>query len=419
MSDQKLQPVRGTKDLYGSSISNFNYIINLARKISQLYGFSEMLTPIFEFSEIFERNLGESSDIISKEVYKFPDRGGNFLTLRPEFTAGIIRAFISNGDLQQALPQKFFSYGPVFRYDRPQKGRQRQFHQINFETIGLDSFFSDVESIALAVQILDQLKILDKTVLQINSLGCEITKQKYQEALSSYFKKYKNDLSDDSKNRLEKNPLRILDSKDPRDINLIGCAPQISNYYHSDSQKRLDKLFESLSNLKISYQLNSRLVRGLDYYTGLVFEFVTNDLGAQNAVLAGGRYDKLISRMGGPNLPAIGFAAGIERLVLLNSFIDNLSYPISVIYVEQDQQNYAFKLVSELRKAGFYIEISYDSNMKKQMKKAGQINSRLAIIIGNEEIINNSLTVKNFTNGQEEKVSYKAINDYLISQNKQ
>jgi histidyl-tRNA synthetase len=413
MADQKLQLVRGTKDLYGEDINKFNHITNLARKIGAVYGFKELATPIFEFSDVFERNLGESSDIIAKEVYKFPDRGDNFLTLRPEFTAGIIRAFITNGDLQQNLPQKFFSYGPVFRYDRPQKGRQRQFHQINFEVIAAENVFSDVELIFMAVAILDRLQILDKTTLQINSLGSELTKQNYHQELFAYFSDHKNNLSLDSKNRLKKNPLRILDSKDEQDIKIAAKAPLINNFYQDDAKERLEQTKQMLDNLGINYQINPRLVRGLDYYTGLVFEFVTNELGSQNTVLAGGRYDDLISKMGGPNLPAIGFAAGIERLMLLGSSSDNSSQPISIIYVEQNQQIAAFKLAESLRRAGLYAEIFYEANIKKQMKKAGQYNSKYAVIIGEDEIKNNFFTIKNFASGKEEKIANDMIINYF------
>lgn len=413
LSPEKLQTVRGTKDLYGQEIALFNRIVGVARNAAVCYGFNELATPIFEFSEIYERNLGETSDIISKEVYKFPDRGNNFLTLRPEFTAGIVRAFIANGDLQQVLPQKFFSSGPLFRYDRPQKGRQRQFHQINFEVIGAEHFLSDVELLMLSKDILEQLGIFDKTILQINSLGCEISKNNYQNSLIEYFTKYQNDLSEDSKIRLEKNPLRILDSKDIKDIELIKNAPQISDFYEADAKKRFENILQSLDNLDIKYQVNSRLVRGLDYYTSTVFEFVTNDLGAQNTVLAGGRYDKLISKMGGNETPAIGFAAGIERLMLLQNQSVNLVRPIVLIYVSDAEQQYVLGLANQLRKSAIQVEVLFGANMKKQMKRAGQVNAKLVIIVGDQEIKNQQLTVKNFDEGSETKIVVDSIVSYL------
>ena len=419
----KLQPVRGTKDLYGQEILTLNHIISDARKIASLYGFSEIATPIFEFSEIYERNLGEASDIITKEVYKFPDRGNNFLTLRPEFTAGVVRAFISNGDLGQNLPQKLFSCGPVFRYDRPQKGRQRQFHQINFENIGQNHFLNDVEMIFLATSILKGLEVLEKTELHINSLGCEQTKLNYQNALQQYFGKYQNDLSADSQNRLIKNPLRILDSKDNKDIELVKNAPKISDFYEDEARQNFANILQSLDNLGVKYQVNQRLVRGLDYYSSTVFEFITNanssdddkSLGVQNAVLAGGRYDDLIAKMGGNDLPAIGFAAGIERLALLSNFTNQNKRPVFIIYVSENEQKEALKLALKLREEGIYVEIIFGGNMKKQMKKATGSNAKFVIIIGEEELKTGQLTIKDFDLGSEEKIMTENVIKYLQS----
>ncbi len=415
ISKEKLQPVRGTKDLYGQEIFLFNNIVEVARKSASVYGFGEISTPIFEFSEIYERNLGEASDIISKEVYKFPDRGDNFLTLRPEFTAGVVRAFISNGDLGQNLPQKLFSFGPIFRYDRPQKGRQRQFNQINFEAIGQNHFLNDVEMICLAAQILDELGVLKSTKLHINSLGCEQTKEKYQNALLEYFSKYQQDLSADSQNRLQKNPLRILDSKDAKDIEIASQAPQISDFYDALAKNNFENILKSLGEFGIEYQVNQRLVRGLDYYTSTVFEFITQDLGAQNTVLAGGRYDKLISKMGGQDLPAIGFAAGIERLMLMSGLAIQNPRSVFIVYVTENEQNEALKLALDLRKSGIYAEIIFGGNMKKQMKKATSLNAKFVVIIGEEEVKSREFTVKNFDLGTEEKVETVNLVEYLQS----
>ncbi|MFT6332906.1 MAG: histidyl-tRNA synthetase [Lentimonas sp.] len=413
MQPTKLQPVRGTKDLFGDEILIFNQIVNIAKNAASNYGFKEISTPIFEFSEIFERNLGETSDIISKEVYKFPDRSDNSLTLRPEFTAGVIRAFISNGVLSQTLPQKLFSFGPVFRYDRPQKGRQRQFHQINFESIGQSHFLNDVEVISLSAEILQKLNVLEKTKLQINSLGSPETKEKYQIALVEYFSKFQNDLSSDSQNRLEKNPLRILDSKDKKDIEIAQNAPLISNSFELAAQLNFDNILNALEKSAVKYQVNERLVRGLDYYTSTVFEFVTEDLGAQNTVLAGGRYDNLIRKMGGGDFPAIGFAAGIERLMLLSVNNAEKTRPVSVIYVTENEQSEALKLALNLRNSGIPCEIVFGSNMKKQMKKATLANCKFVIILGEEEIKSGEFTIKNFDLGKEEKISKDKILQYL------
>jgi histidyl-tRNA synthetase len=413
MSNHKLQAVRGTKDLFGEEIKIFNHIVNTAQKQASFFGFEELQTPIFEFSEIFERNLGETSDIVSKEVYKFLDRGDNYLTLRPEFTAGVVRALISNGELQQNLPKKFFSYGQIFRYDRPQKGRQRQFNQINFEIFGEDNFYLDVETILLASSILKALGVLENTTLEINSLGCAQTKINYEVALKEYFTKFSEELSDDSKNRLIKNPLRILDSKDLRDIEILADAPKISQFYLDEAKTRFDNILELLNKFNIKYRVNQRLVRGLDYYTSTVFEFVMPFEGAQNTVLAGGRYDDLVEKMSGKKMPAIGFAAGIERLMLLAKLKLEEIRPITVCYISEEQKLNAFEITQKLRNSRMKVDFIADGNFKKQMKKASQNNSRFVIIIGEDEMKNNEVLVKDFDNSKEQKVKQELLIHYL------
>jgi histidyl-tRNA synthetase len=413
MSDHKLQPVRGTKDLFGDEIKIFNHIVATARKKSEFFGFEELQTPIFEFSEVFERNLGEASDIVAKEVYKFLDRSDNFLTLRPEFTAGVVRALVSNGELQQVLPRKFFSFGSIFRYDRPQKGRQRQFHQINFEVFGEENYFCDVESIMLASAILKDLGVLDKTILEINSLGCTQTKANYEVALSEYFTKFKNDLSRDSQNRLEKNPLRILDSKDLQDIEILQDAPEISRFFSDEAKFRFDAILNLLTKFGVKHRVNQRLVRGLDYYTSTVFEFVMSHEGAQNTVLAGGRYDNLVEKMSGKKVPAIGFAAGIERLMLLAKLEVEKVRPVAINYISENEKTCAFEIAQKLRNAGFVTEFIYDGNFKKQMKRASQNNSRFVVIIGENEMKNGEVSVKDFDNSKEQKVKQELLVHYL------
>ena len=413
MSNHKLQAVRGTKDLFGEEIKIFNHIVNTAQKQASFFGFEELQTPIFEFSEIFERNLGETSDIVSKEVYKFLDRGDNYLTLRPEFTAGVVRALISNGELQQNLPKKFFSYGQIFRYDRPQKGRQRQFNQINFEIFGEDNFYLDVETILLASSILKALGVLENTTLEINSLGCAQTKINYEVALKEYFTKFSEELSDDSKNRLIKNPLRILDSKDLRDIEILADAPKISQFYLDEAKTRFDNILELLNKFNIKYRVNQRLVRGLDYYTSTVFEFVMPFEGAQNTVLAGGRYDDLVEKMSGKKMPAIGFAAGIERLMLLAKLKLEEIRPITVCYISEEQKLNAFEITQKLRNSRMKVDFIADGNFKKQMKKSSQNNARFVIIIGEEEMKNNEVVVKDFDNSKEQKVKQELLIHYL------
>lgn len=413
MSNQKFQNVRGTKDLFGDDILLFNKIIEVAKAKALCWDFEELQTPIFEFSDVFERNLGESSDIVSKEVYKFLDRGENYLTLRPEFTAAIVRSLISNGELSQVFPKKFFSYGPVFRYDRPQAGRQRQFNQINFEVFGEDNFYLDVDVILLAVSILKDLKLFDKLSLQINSLGCNETKARYEEALTKYLVEFKDDLSNDSKVRLEKNPLRILDSKDRKDQDILQNAPDISDFYSDVAKENFANILSLLDQLGVQYEINSRLVRGLDYYTSSVFEFVTTDEKAQNTVLAGGRYDSLVAKMGGKDVPAIGFAAGIERLMLLSDVNIDKNRPIFVNYISPNEKSYAFSIVSMLRNAGFSVEFCFSANFKKQLKKATQNNARFVVIIGEDEAKNDELLVKDFDSGNEQKVKKEFLLHYL------
>jgi histidyl-tRNA synthetase len=397
----KFQKVRGTRDLYGTEKKLFNYVIEVGKEMSFLHNFEELETPIFEFSEIYERNLGEGSDIVLKETYKFEERGGNSLTLRPEFTAGIVRAVNENPELIQNLPAKFFSYGPVFRYERPQAGRYRQFSQINCEHFGPKEAYADVEMIALGYKILNELEILDKVKLEISSLGCEKSRANYEKALISFLKKHESDLSDDSKIRLKNNPLRILDSKDEGDKKLLKNMPIISDFYEPEAKEYFEKVKQGLEELEIEYVVNPRLVRGLDYYTSTVFEFVTTDLGAQGTVLAGGRYDNMMKEMGAQDIPAIGFGAGIERLVLMTNQETGQQRPIAVIPVSENEETFCFKLLEELRRDGIRAEMNYNMNLKKRMQKANKINASAAIIIGEEEINSQTFKIKDFAKGEE------------------
>lgn len=401
---QKFQKVRGTKDLYGEDIKKFNFVTEVAGEIAEIYGFEEIETPIFEHSDVFERNLGETSDIVSKEVYKFKDRGDNFLTLRPEFTAGIVRFLSENQQLVQQLPRKLFSYGPVFRYDRPQSGRQRQFHQINYEAFGPKNPMFDAEVISLGVRILEEMGLSDKVTLEINSLGCETSRANYENALVKYLKKNEDGLSKDSKIRLEKNPLKILDTKDDGDKEILKGAPLIGEFYEPDSKEYFNKVLKSLDILGISYVINPLLVRGLDYYTSTVFEFTTTSLGAQGTVLAGGRYDNMMNEMCGKDIPAIGFASGVERLMLMLESEPYEQRPVSIIPISDKEQTQAYELLAELRENGIKSEMIYDSNMKKRMKRANTINSIFGIIIGEEELKKGVYKIKNFDSGEEKEV---------------
>ncbi len=390
----------------------FEYVTQKAKQISACYGFSQISTPIFEFTEIFKRTLGEESDVVGKEMYSFDDRGGENITLRPEFTAGIARGFISNG-LQNQLPLKFFCTGPLFRYERPQKGRLRQFHQINFELIGVDSPLADIEMIAMGTHIIQELGISDKITLEINSLGDSQSRIKYRDKLVEYLNDYKNDLSDDSKIRLEKNPMRILDSKNEHDKKIVASAPVISDSYNAESADFFAVVKEGLDGLDVVYQLNEKLVRGLDYYCHTAFEFTTDALGSQNAVLAGGRYDGLIATMGGSQTPAVGFAGGIERLSALLDVKIVAPQPISIIPIGSEAEKEALKLAHTLRNEGFYVELGYSGNVKKRMKKAGNANSKAAIIFGDNELEQKIVNLKDFYSGEESQVSASQLLDRL------
>lgn len=402
-----LQPIRGMKDLMPEDCRTHNFIKDTSKQIGELYGFAEASTPILEHTEVFDRTLGETSDVVSKEIYNFADRKGRNLALRPEFTAGTMRAVISNG-LTNKLPQKLFSSGPVFRYDRPQEGRQRQFHQINFEHIGAGGAFSDAEIIKLAAHILETLGINDVT-LELNSLGCKESRAKYQEALVEYFSSYSDQLSSDSTRRLSTNPLRILDSKDEADKNLVKNAPVIADYYTDESVSYFSQVKEYLSMLDIKYIVNPRLVRGLDYYSHTAFEFTSTALGAQGTVLAGGRYDGLCELMGGPSVPAIGFAAGVERIAMLSSFDINTPRPVWIIPIGEKSIEYSAKLSSNLRKNNIITTIDFNGKIAKRVQKAVASSAKFIIFIGDEEVENNSYKLKDLDQEQEKLVSYNEL----------
>lgn len=316
MADPKLQRVRGTHDLYGDQLSRFDHVVETFNRVRKLYGFRRVEVPVFEFTQVFARSLGETTDVVTKEMYSFEDRGGESLTLRPEFTAGIARAYIANG-WQQHAPMKLATHGPVFRYERPQKGRFRQFHQLDAEIIGAAEPASDVELIAFGAQLLSELSIADKVVLQLNSLGDAATRTAWRDALVAHFEGHLDALSAESRERLGKNPLRILDSKDPGDKAVAADAPGIDAFMTSEAGAFFEAVQRGLQAAQVEYVRTAGLVRGLDYYRHTAFEFVTDLLGAQGTVIGGGRYDGLIETMGGPSTPAVGWAAGIERLMML------------------------------------------------------------------------------------------------------
>jgi histidyl-tRNA synthetase len=406
-----MQRVRGTQDWLETESGYFRKMESAFYDKAQKFGFGEIRTPIFEHSEVFHRTLGETSDVVSKETYTFKDRSDESLTLRPEGTAGIARAFISEG-LAQKIPLKLYYCGPMFRYERPQKGRLRQFHQIGVEVLGIESYLMDIECLQLGFELLRSIGIENKCKLMINTLGDLESRARYRTTLVEYYEKYKNDLSADSKVRLEKNPMRILDSKDEGDKKINTTAPQLIGSLNDTSKIYFDSLIKALTTLNFPFEISSQLVRGLDYYTHTVFEFVTTELGAQGTVLAGGRYDGLIETMGGPKTPGVGWAAGVERLIELadKSILTNESKLIALIPADDVGEVESLRLAQKLRSETPYrVEIIYGGNVGKKMKKASNKNANYTIIIGSQEVEKKEFGLKNMTTGEQISLGLEAL----------
>jgi histidyl-tRNA synthetase len=403
-----LQPVRGTRDLLGEDQRRFHRVVDTARRVAATYGFDEWITPIFEDTRVFARTLGETSDVVMKEMYTFPDRGGDSLTLRPEGTAGVCRALVTNG-LTQSLPQKVFYAGPMFRYERPQKGRYRQFHQIGLELIGPAEPLADAEAIACGWTILEALRVASDTVLELNTLGDKDSRDAYRAALVAYFTEHKASLSEDSLNRLERNPLRILDSKDEGDRRIVANAPTIQPFLTEAAATFYQKLQEHLVRFRVPFVENPRIVRGLDYYGHTAFEFVTSRLGAQGTVMAGGRYDGLVQEMGGPATPAVGWAAGIERLAMLMETAPPPPAPVAVIPIGDAAEATAIELLQALRSNGIRAEMAYRGNLKRRMERANRTGARAAVILGDDDIAKGIAQVKDLQSGTQEPVPFSQI----------
>lgn len=408
----KLQPVRGTHDLLPEDSRRHRHVIEVFRDVAERFAFGEISTPIFEFTEVFKRTLGETSDVVNKEMYNFTDRGGEEVTLRPEYTAGIARAFISGG-LAQSLPLKFYGHGPMFRYERPQKGRQRQFHQLDAEILGVAEPLADIEVIALGAQLLEDLGIAEVTELELNTLGDPESRAAYHDALVTYFSGFRDKLSDDSVLRLERNPLRILDSKDQGDRRIIEGAPDMGDYLNDHSKDFFAAVRGGLDSLGIAYRLNPRLVRGLDYYTHTAFEFTTQALGAQGAVVAGGRYDGLIEAMGGQPTPGIGWAAGIERLAMLVGDVAAAKRPIAVIPVGDEAADDALELTHRLRRDGYTVDLGYRGNLQKRMKRANKLGASAALILGEDERAQGAVTLRDLDTGEQVLIPLPELTDRL------
>jgi histidyl-tRNA synthetase len=407
-----LQPVRGTRDLLPDESRRLRHVIETGRSIAALYGYDEIATPIFEFSDVFSRTLGDTSDVVMKEMYSFADRGGENLTLRPEGTAGVVRAVVSGG-LAQNLPLKFFYAGPMFRYDRPQKGRFRQFHQIGIELLGIAEPTGDVETIALGAHILERLGVLGKCVLELNTLGDAESRAAYRAALVEHFQHHERHLSEDSRQRLKQNPLRILDSKDEGDRKLIENAPVFFDYLNEASRDFFASVERGLKAIGIAYALNSRIVRGLDYYCHTVFEFTTDALGSQGAVLAGGRYDGLAEAMGGPKVPGVGWAAGVDRLALLVEEVPAPERPVAVIPIGDAAEATAQRIARDLRHRGIAVELGFRGNLKRRLQRANKLGARAAVLLGEDELARSSATLRDLDSGEQSEVPLDALVERL------
>ncbi|MEZ5667509.1 MAG: histidine--tRNA ligase [Alphaproteobacteria bacterium] len=401
---QRVQPVRGMHDILPEDGLRHRHVVDTARRVAGLYGYQPIATPIVEPTAVFQRTLGETSDIVSKEMYSFDDRGGESLTLRPEGTAGVARAFITAG-LAQATPCKFFYDGPMFRYERPQKGRQRQFHQVGVELIGAPEPEGDAEVVAMGARFLEALALQGNTVLHLNSLGDAESRGAYRAALVDFLRPKADRLSEDSRLRLERNPLRILDSKDEGDRALIADAPRYDAYLNQDSRDFFAAVRRDLDRLGIAYEVDPKLVRGLDYYVHTAFEFVSDALGAQATVLAGGRYDGLIAAMGGPETPGVGWAAGVERLAMLCAAPPAPRRPVTVVPVSDGEHGHALALADRLRAAGLPVDVGFRGNLKKRMKHANRVGARAALILGEDEVARGVAKLRDLDTGAEEDVA--------------
>jgi histidyl-tRNA synthetase len=403
-----LQPARGTHDLIGEDQRRHTHVADTARRIAARYGFDEWTTPIFEDTRVFSRTLGETSDVVTKEMYTFTDRGGDSITLRPEATAGICRALVTNG-LTQSLPQKVFYAGPMFRYERPQKGRYRQFHQIDIELIGSAEPLADAEVIACGWDILQALGVAGDTVLEINTLGDKDSRTAYRDALVAYFTEHQDALSADSLARLDRNPLRILDSKDEGDRRIIANAPLIADHLTAAAAGFYAGVQGYLRAFGVPFRENPRIVRGLDYYGHTAFEFVTGKLGSQGTVMGGGRYDGLVEEMGGPPTPAVGWAAGIERLAMLLETPPAAQAAVAVVPVGDAAEAAALGVLQSLRAAGVRAEMAYRGNLRRRMERANRIGARAAVILGPDDIAAGVAQVKNLATGEQEAVKLADI----------
>ncbi|HEX5257421.1 MAG TPA: histidine--tRNA ligase [Sphingomicrobium sp.] len=402
-----VQPVRGTQSLLGEDADRLAAVVAAFDRVRRLYGFKRVEVPTIEHTQVFTRTIGETTDVVSKEMYSFEDRGGESITLRPELTAGICRAFLSEG-WQQFAPLKVAAHGSAFRYERPQKGRFREFHQLDAEIIGAAEPQADVELLAFADQLLKELGI-DGTILQLNTLGDPETRAAWRDALYEHFRAHSGALSEDSQARLERNPLRILDSKAHQDWPVVDSAPAIDEFLTSEAADFFGAVTAGLDAAGIKWERAPRLVRGLDYYRHTAFEFVTDRLGAQGTVLGGGRYDGLIEALGGPHTPAVGWAAGIERLAMMIDAPEPERPSVVIVPLGPRAELQAQSILTGLRREGIAADMAYRGNMKKRLSRANEAGAVYALIIGDDELDRGEAQLKSLASGEQRAVSLDLI----------
>lgn len=411
-----IQALRGTRDILPEEVSYWQQVEAVARMVLSKAVYQEIRSPIFETTGLFERGIGEATDVVGKEMYTFSDRGDRSVTLRPEGTAGVVRAFIEHGLHAQGGVQRLWYTGPMFRYERPQAGRQRQFHQIGVELLGSSDPRADVEVIAIATDILQTLGLKTLT-LDLNSVGDSEDRHRYREALINYLTPHKDELDEDSQDRLTRNPLRILDSKDERTKEITANAPSILDYLSDDSKRHFDTVQSLLTQLGVKYRLNPRLVRGLDYYTHTAFEIQSSDLGAQATVCGGGRYDRLVQELGGPDTPAVGWAIGMERLIILLQQLQAPPIPAPDIYMVsrgEKAEGQALILTQQLRNAGFTVELDLSgSGFGKQFKRADRSGAVACVVLGDAEAENNTLKLKWMATKEEKAIAQSELMSML------
>ena len=408
----RLQPIRGTRDLLPGDCRAHARVEEVCRRVAERYGYGEIRTPILEATQVFSRTLGDATDVVQKEMYTFDDRNGESVTLRPENTAGVARALLSNGLLNE-LPLRLHYAGPMFRHERPQKGRYRQFHQTGVELFGVPDPLGDVEVITMARDVLEELGLLEDTVLEINTLGDAASRQDHIRALVEYFSDHHSRLSDISRERLDRNPLRILDSKDENDRALVNDAPVIFDHLSDDARRFFDRVLGGLATLSIPCRVNSCIVRGFDYYCHTAFEFVTDRLGAQGTVIGGGRYDGLMEQMGGPAVPGVGWASGIERLAMLASEPDLPMRPVAIIALGEEAERQALVTAHRLRLEGRRVDLGYRGNLRRRMQRADRIRASHAIIIGERELARGVAVVRDLDSGEQRELSLENVGEGL------